>query len=130
MKTRREYTREEFEHKLLYKQHKNVILLRNGSFIGLYRYDKKRHLLKLWKSISRKCYGFDTEFKVRETGAFWGSGGANGPSAIIFCNEAHFIPSGYNLNNDEDLRYLDRCLGGCSQQVRERLWKPFIKRVW
>lgn len=115
-----QYTRDLFEKQLL--KNKNRIIIRNGEFVGLFRYLQEQKIAVLTKRLNNHKYGFKSELKVRHSGEYWGNGGANGISAVISdCNEAHLIPMGYDLRKKEHLEILIKCLGSCNSQVCDRI---------
>jgi hypothetical protein len=101
------YTRLKFEKE--FSKNKNRIILRNGCFVGLYKYDKNNNQLILTKPIIDNDYGKYVIYSVKESGRYWGSGGFEGLTSIIECNEAHFIPEGYTLSMKQHLMLLDSC---------------------
>jgi hypothetical protein len=116
------YTREMFEKELI--KNKNRIIVRNGESVGLYRYLPKENKLILTKSIDGHSFDLIDQLKVYKSGEYWGSGGTNGISALVpNCNEAHLIPKGYDLRKKENLRTLNKCLGGCYSDVEKRINK-------
>jgi len=117
----RYYTKADMEKRLASSEVKRVLLLRNGGFVGLYRYDKASSYLRLWKSINKDLYGKRTAFRVSSRGAFWGYGGTNGVSALVERNELHFIPVACRVAGKSNCDKLDALLGGCHSEVQERL---------
>lgn len=114
------YTKADFEKALA--KNKDRVLIRNGAFVGLFRYESGK--LILTKQINRGKYGFRSEIKVHESGEYWGSGGGRGISAVVKnCNEAHLIPHGYDLRKKEHLQILDKCLGNRHSEVQRRIAK-------
>ena len=82
------YTKEMFE--IALKRNKNRILVRNGEFVGLFKYLPYKNEIILTKKINKNTHGFTDKLKVYDNGKHWGTGGSNGISAIIRdCNEAH-----------------------------------------
>ena len=114
------YTRDLFEDAL--NKNKDRIIVRNGEFVGLFKYLPESKKIILTKKINNHSYGFKDELIVHQSGKYWGSGGSNGISAVVSdCNESHLIPKGYDLRKKEHLNILNKCLGGCYNQVHERI---------
>lgn len=123
------YLISDMEEKFKHKSFKtDILLIRNGQHVGIYKYLKSKRQFILTKSIVNHDYGKRTIFEVSLSGDYWGSGGTNGVSAIIQANEAHFIPSGFDLRDKNHLEKLNKCLGGCYSEVYERLQKSNPKR--
>ena len=113
------YTKSMFEKELI--KYKNRILIRNGEFVGLYKYLPERSIVVLTKSLNNRLYGFQAAFRVSNEGNYWGTGGVNGLPALIECNEAHLIPFGYDLRRNNHLEILNKSLGGCYSRVFDRI---------
>lgn len=99
----------------------NVVIARNGSFVGLYRIDGGK--MKLWRPINKESYGRQIIIDKREPIEEWGSGGHQGISGQWFCNEMHKIPKKYNVHDMGHLKLLDSLLGGAHRDVAERIEK-------
>ena len=126
------YTIEMFENDL--QKNKKLLLIRNGEFVGLYRYENKS--LFIHKRLNKKSYGFKEIIKMKDSGSYFGYGGSIRESSLINVNEAHFIPKGFDFRKKKDFKYLDDCLGGSHSQVSDRLAsyvdrKPgYGRRMW
>jgi hypothetical protein len=102
------------------EQYKDVFLIRNGSFVGLYRFSMKVLTFKLWRKINSEKCGCRTTIPLRSRYQLKGRS-QDWLSDYIYANETYPIPDGYNLNNKEHLLILDRCLGLGSGKVTNRL---------
>ncbi len=83
----------------------NVLLVRSGDFVGLYR--QTPYYLRLWRCIENKPYG--KEPCIPRIDGEW------------YCNEYHQIPQEYDLRDKEHLRLLASLLGGSYFQVHQRI---------
>jgi hypothetical protein len=94
------------------KQYHNVLLVRSGSFVGLYRIDG--NILRLWRAINTEDYGRHSIEKYPEShkGKWWEQ---------WCCNEIHRIPIHYNLNNKQHLQFLDSLLGDYYHRVKSKI---------
>jgi hypothetical protein len=75
-------------------------------------------MLYLTKAIDNDSYGKRREFEVKSE-----CDSSKGLNGLISCNEAHFIPKGYDLRKKEHLAILDKCLGGASYDVSQKIKK-------
>jgi len=100
------------------KRYKDVFLIRNGSFVGLYRFSRKGRKFKLWRKINVKKYGCRNIIPLRRTHTLRN---CDWLSDYVYANETYPIPDGYNLNNKDHLSILDGCLGLGSGKVTNRL---------
>lgn len=94
------------------RKYKNVLLVRNGDYVGLYRV--AGDMLKIWRDVNKETYGrcsIEINKKPRYPGLAY----------KWACNECHLIPSKYNLNNINHLKVLDDCLGGAHERVMEKI---------
>jgi len=115
------FTLEDFENRLGDSNYHNVILVRFGSFVGIYRYVKENQSIRLWRKINNDSYVQRSAARVKDEGDYWGSGGSQGISAVISSNEAHQIPKGYDLDNRNHLQVLGDSLGGSHCTVKKRI---------
>lgn len=120
------YTITDFESSIKKNQR---LIVRNGEFVGVYRYDTQSQAIYLTKPILDKQYGKRTMFNVKKEGEFWGCGGGNYESALIDANEAHLIPMYYDLRKKSHLQILDKCLGSCHEEVAKRIRNTEIAKI-
>lgn len=112
------YTRKQFFLDL--EKHRPIVLVRKGTFVGLFRVDGNS--LRLWRRINQESYGFIRRIELQDKGRYWGHGGFAGPSVLTdgydAVNEMHFVPREIPLSRVAELA---KCLGGAHCQVRERI---------
>lgn len=116
-----EYTRFMFEDRINQRQFKPRVLIRKGSFVGVYRYCFKTKSCLLTFKISLKSSSVPS-FEVKETGPYEKEGESIFESSLIVADEVHFIPSGYDLRCKKDRDILKRCLGGSYSEVQRLLF--------
>lgn len=94
-------------------EYHQVTLIRNGCYVGLYRYDKRKDRYVIYRHVIDHDYGkrnvYRTEPEAEQWHEKWG------------CNEIHFIPKNYKLNNMHHLRILNSCLGGEHEKVAMKI---------
>jgi hypothetical protein len=110
-----------FEDRINQRQFKPRVLIRKGSFIGVYRYCFKTKLCLLTFKISLRSSPVPS-FEVHEEGPYEKDGKSIFESSLVEADEVHFIPVGYDLRCKKDRDILRKCLGGCYLDVQRKLF--------
>jgi hypothetical protein len=117
------FTRIMFEERLKLLQFKPRLLIRKGSFVGVFRYKRGTKRCILTFKITKSPYEVYTEFDVADSGVYYLNNVPQYEQALIEADEVHIIPSGYDLRLKEHRKLLKGSLGGDHRSVQVRLFR-------